>query len=472
MRYHLAIDIGASSGRHILGYYENGKMHTKEVYRFENRVVKKNGHMCWEMDRLFAEILKGMRICGQDYSVPETVSVDTWGVDFVLVDFEGRMISDSVSYRDGRTDGAEEFLSKYLSEEELYYMTGIQKQKFNTIYQFLTLKESSPDELEKADAMLMIPDYFNYLLTGVKIQEYTNATTTQLINPDTCDWNTELISKFRFPQKIFMPVKTAGTVLGSLKKEIISIIGYDTKIVISASHDTASAVISIPCNEECIFISSGTWSLMGTEQRKANLSELSRVHNFTNEGGYEYRFRFLKNIMGLWMIQNVKKELENKFTFEQLCGLAEKSTSDSIVDCNEERFLAPECMINEIKGCLKEKGEAIPETAGDIARVVYRSLAVCYGKTVEEIELITGKKYDSIYIIGGGANADYLNRLTAECSKKTVYAGPVEATAIGNLAVQMISSGEIKDLDEARKIISKSFEIKIFGKDEDKNDNQ
>ncbi len=471
MGYHLAIDIGASGGRHILGRVENGKMYTEEVYRFENKVIKRNGHLCWETERLFQEILNGMRVCGRDYNVPETVSIDTWGVDFVLIDSDGKIVGDTVSYRDGRTDGADRILDKYMSEQEVYSLTGIQKQKFNTIYQLLVLKESASGELEKADAMLMMPDYFNYLLTGVKKQEYTNATTTQLINPVTHDWNTGLIKKLGFPEKIFMPVNTAETSLGRLKSEIVSLTGFDTEVVLSASHDTASAVMSVPCEEECLFISSGTWSLMGTERRNAELSEACRQHNFTNEGGYEYRFRFLKNIMGLWMIQNVRRELKNRYSFADLCILAEESTFDALVDCNDGRFLAPECMIDEIKSYLMEKGSVVPETAGDIARVVYRSLAVCYAETAKETEMITGRRYDSIHIIGGGANADYLSRLTAEYSGRTVFAGPVEATAIGNLTAQMICSGEIENLDEARKIIRRSFEIKTFEKDGGKYDN-
>lgn len=462
-KYYLAIDIGASSGRHILGHIEDGKLQIEEIHRFYNGMSEKNGELCWDLDRLFEEIKLGMKKCKDLGKIPVSVGIDTWGVDFVLLDKEDKVIGNTVAYRDSRTTNMDEKVYSYIPEDKLYSRTGIQKQIFNTIYQLMAVKEKHPDYLDKAETMLLIPDYFHFLLSGVKRCEYTNATTTQLVNPITKDWDKEIIDLLGYPRKIFTPIESPGTLLGDLTEEVQKEIGYNCKVVLPATHDTGSAVVAVPSNEpNPLYISSGTWSLMGTERLDANCSEMSKAHNLTNEGGYEYRFRYLKNIMGLWMIQSVKKEIGEGLSFGEICDMASKMTIPSLVDCNDNRFLAPSNMTEEIKKACAETNQPVPEGIAEVAAVIYNSLAVCYKKTVEELENITDFTFDSIHVVGGGANAAYLNELTARFTGKTVYAGPTEATATGNLLVQMIADGEIKDLSAARDCVRRSFEIKEY----------
>lgn len=461
--YYLAVDIGASSGRHILAHLEDGKMVLEEIHRFPNGMVQKDGENVWDVDELFAQIKLGMKKCAEAGKIPVSIGIDTWGVDFVLLDAEGKRIGNAVAYRDGRTKGMDEEVYKKILEDELYARTGIQKAIFNTIYQLMALKVKKPEQLEKAETMLMMPDYFHYLLSGVAATEYTNATTGQLVSPVTKDWDMELIEKLGYPKKIFQKLVTPGTVLGELTEEIQKEVGFNCKVVAPATHDTGSAVIAVPTeSDNTLYISSGTWSLMGTELMEANCSRESKLHNLTNEGGYNYRFRFLKNIMGLWMIQSVKKEIGGNLGFGEICEQASRCTIPSIVDANDDRFLAPANMTEEVQAACRESGQQVPEGIAEVASVIYNSLAQCYAKTIKEIEEITGQKYDRIHIVGGGANAEYLNILTAKATGVPVYAGPTEATAIGNLAAQMMSAGELKDLKDARACVYKSFEIKQY----------
>ncbi|MBQ2803388.1 MAG: rhamnulokinase, partial [Lachnospiraceae bacterium] len=445
---------------HILAHMEDGKMVLEEIHRFPNGMEDRDGELVWDVERLFAEIKTGMKKCKDAGKIPGSVGIDTWGVDFVLLDKEGNRIGNAVAYRDSRTKGMDEEVYKVISEDELYGRTGIQKQLFNTIYQLMALKQKNPEALAKAEKLLMIPDYFHYLLSGVAAEEYTNATTGQLVSPITKDWDMELIEKLGYPKHIFQKLVNPGTILGELTKDVQEEVGFNCKVVVPATHDTGSAVIAVPSNKQAtLYISSGTWSLMGTELLEANCSMESKKNNLTNEGGYDYRFRYLKNIMGLWMIQSVKKEIGGELGFGEICEMASKSTISSIVDCNDDRFMAPESMTGEVQDACRESGQQVPEELADVAAVIYNSLAQCYAKTICEIEEITGKKYDRIHIVGGGANADYLNRLTAKATGVPVYAGPTEATAIGNLAAQMIADGVLKDLWDARECVFKSFSI-------------
>lgn len=463
--YFLAIDIGASSGRHILGHRDaQGKLVLEEIHRFANGMVEKDGHKVWEVDRLFEEIKTGMKKCVQLGKIPVSVGIDTWAVDYVLLNGAGERISDAVGYRDSRTDGIDREVYRVIPEQELYAKTGIQKQKFNTIYQLMTEIRDDPERLQSADKMLMIPDYFHYLLSGKKVSEYTNASTTQLVDPVTKDWSMELIDRLGLPEQIFPEVVRPGTCLGDLLPEIAREVGFSCKVIVPGTHDTASAVVAVPAkrDEQPLYISSGTWSLMGTELCEANCTESAAAHNFTNEGGYDYRFRFLKNIMGMWMIQSVKKEIAPDLGFAEICEQASRETISSIIDCNHERFLAPQSMTVEVQAACEESGQPVPQGIAQVACVIYNSLAQCYKEAAEEVEAITGKTFDGIRIVGGGSNAEYLNHLTAKAAKKDVYAGPTEATAIGNLAVQMISEGIFEDLFDARDCIAESFEIKVF----------
>lgn len=465
-KYYLAVDIGASSGRHILSHMEDGKMVLEEIHRFPNGMEERQGQKIWDVDRLFEEIKTGMKKCGELGKIPVSVGIDTWAVDFVLLDQKNERIKDAVAYRDMRTKHMDEEVCKLVGEEELYGRTGIQKQIFNTIYQLMALKKKHPEELERAAKLLMIPDYFNFLLTGNAAAEYTNATTTQLVNARTKDWDMDLIQKLGYPESIFQKIRMPGTELGSLKEDIAEEIGYQCKVVLPATHDTGSAVAAVPVagdgEENVLYISSGTWSLMGTELKKADCSEESRRQNFTNEGGYQYRFRYLKNIMGLWMIQSVKKEIGGELGFGEICEAASKCDIISIVDCNDNRFLAPANMTEEVKAACRESGQKEPEGVAEVAAVIYNSLGRCYAETASQIEQMTGLKYDRIYVVGGGSNAEYLNQVTAKYTGRTVYAGPGEATAVGNLLVQMLYHREFANLKEARACVKESFAIRQY----------
>ena len=353
-RYYLAIDIGASSGRHILAHKKDGRIVLEEIYRFPNGMQEHNGHKVWNVDQLFWEIQTGMKKCADIGKIPYSMGIDTWAVDFVLLDDQGQRIGDAVAYRDARTDGMDKQVYEIISENDLYEITGIQKQKFNTIYQLMALKQQNPESLDRAQSMLMIPDYFNFLLTGNKLQEYTNATTTQLVDPKANDWNWALIDRLGYPRTLFQTIMMAGSIVGNLADSIQKQVGFECKVVLPATHDTASAVMAVPSKEEQpLYISSGTWSLMGTELKEAACDEQSRKHNMTNEGGYDYRFRYLKNIMGLWMIQSVRKEIAPELGFGEISELASKQTIPSFVDANDPRFLAPEHMTSEVQKACK-----------------------------------------------------------------------------------------------------------------------
>ena len=462
-KYFLAVDIGASSGRHILGSYENGKITLEEVHRFFNGMDNVNGTLCWDTDRLWNEIVTGMKKCKEMGKIPATVGVDTWGVDFVLLDKDENIVGQTVGYRDSRTEGMDEEVYKIIPEEELYARTGIQKAMYNTIYQLMALKTQNPEYLEKADAMLMIPDFFHYKLSGKKVQEYTEATTSQLVNPETKDWDYELIDMLGFPKGIFQKILMPGTPIGNLTEEVKEMVGYDCQVVLPPTHDTAAAVMALPTNaEDTCYISSGTWSLMGVETSAPNCSEQSRIANFTNEGGYGGKITYLTNIMGLWMINSVRNKHVPEMSYGDLCEQASHETIASLVDCQDECFMAPDDMAEAVKEYCKARGEEVPETIPAVASVIYNSLAKCYAEKLEEIQKITGVKYDKLNIIGGGSNAKYLNELTAKYTGIPVCAGPGEATAIGNILAQMMGEGTFADLKEARKCVAESFDVKIF----------
>ncbi len=462
-KYYLAIDIGASSGRHILGSLENGKIVLEEVYRFWNGTDNVDGTLCWNVERLFGEIVAGMKKCAELGKIPESVGVDTWGVDYVLLDKEDKMLGKAVGYRDHRTDGMDEEVYKIISEEDLYARTGIQKAIYNTVYQLMALKVKEPELMKNAAALLMMPDYFHFRLSGKKVQEYSEATTSQLVNPVTKDWDYELIDMLGYNRDIFQKISMPGTSLGGLTKEVQELVGYDCQVVLPPTHDTASAVMAIPTNEEnACYISSGTWSLMGVERAEADCSAASKASNFTNEGGYGGKITYLMNIMGLWMIQSVRKELAPDIPYGDLCAKASKETIPSLVNCQDESFLSPDSMVKAIQDYCKKTSQQVPETLTQLAAVVYNSLAKCYQDTLKEIENLAGIKYDKINVIGGGSNAEYLNELTAKYTGVPVHAGPSEATAIGNILAQMIKDGVFETLPQARECVAKSFEIRIY----------
>jgi rhamnulokinase len=461
--YYLAIDIGASGGRHILGCLHNGKLQLEEVHRFENGMKWDGSHLVWDTKKLFEEICAGLSKCGSSGKKPKSMGIDTWGVDYILLDKNKNLIGKAYAYRDKRTDGMDAELDAVFPPEEMYRRTGIQKISINSIYQLMALKRHAPDELEAAAYFLMMPDYFHFLLTGEIANEYTNASTTQLIDVRSKSWDGELIEKIGINKDIFGTLSMPGTRIGSLKPELAGKIGFSCDVVLPATHDTGSAFMAVPSKgENNIYISSGTWSLMGCELTEPVTSPESMKLNYTNEGGFDYRYRYLKNIMGLWMIQSVRAELPKMPPYEELSAAACQSEADAVIDCNDNRFMAPASMIREIQDCCMEQGFHVPETPGDIAAVIYNSLAACYKRTFGELSELTGKKFDSIHIVGGGAKIRHLNRLTAQATGVPVLAGPGEATAIGNILAQMIADGVFTSLKEARQCVRESFEIDTY----------
>lgn len=479
MKTYLAVDIGASSGRHILGWLEDGKMRLSEVYRFKNGAAQKNGRLCWDADGLQRHVLAGLRACAAhgapegsalagcapEALLPESVSIDTWGVDFVLLDENLNRIGDAVAYRDGRTAGVPEKLEAVLPFAELYARTGIQRQVYNTVYQLWSLRQAAPEQLERAAHFLMMPDYLAFTLTGVCANEYTIASTSALLNARERTWDAEILKRIGVPAHIFHPVRMAGEPLGRLTPAVREAAGFDTLVRLAPSHDTASAFLAVPARDEnAVFLSSGTWSLIGVENPEPITTAESRAQNFTSEGGYAYRYRYLKNIMGLWMLQNIRRELgQTRFDFELLAKLAESAADyPGRVDVNDGRFLAPDNMQEVVRVVLRENGFKEKPTAAQTLSCVYHSLAESYAEAVRGLEKITGRAFTSLNIVGGGSQDAYLNQLTADATGLPVYAGPTEGTAIGNIAVQMIASGALRGVQHARDVIRESFPIRVF----------
>lgn len=473
MKRFLAIDIGASSGRHIVGYLEDGKIKLEEVYRFVNSQVRKNGHDCWDLTSLVSHVKAGIDKAMESYDL-ESIGIDTWGVDFVLLDKDLQLVGDAVAYRDSRTAGMDEEVERVISFEELYRRTGIQKASYNTIYQLMALKKESPEQLEKAAHLLMVPEYLNFALTGNIVHDYTESSTTGLLNAEEKIWDFELIEKLGLPRRIFGLLEMPGATVGDYR---------GVRVVLPALHDTGSAYLAVPARDDrAVYISSGTWSLLGVENDHAITTEAAREANFTNEGGAWGRYRFLKNIMGLWMIQSIRRELNGvkyvegsdgsesaaalealkdyekgkEYSFAELESLARAADDfKGIIDVNNERFLAPKSMIGAVME-LARASVAVPETIGELMALVYKSLAHCYSRAIVNLSKVTEKAYTSINIVGGGSKDGYLNELTGEMTGLEVIAGPTEGTALGNLIVQMISAGVFTDLTEARKAIQRA----------------
>ena len=471
MKNYLAVDIGASSGRHILGTVKDGKITLEEVYRFENSQVRQEGHDCWDIDKLVDSVKKGIDEAMAKAEI-DSVGVDTWGVDFVLLDENGDRCSDAVAYRDTRTAGADAEIEKdVLSFADLYRRVGIQKTSFNTIYQLWALKKEHPEQLERAAHFLMVPEYINYRLTGKIVHEYTDSSTTALLDAAKKDWDYELIEKLGLPKRIFGKLEMPGATVGTYK---------GVKVVLPAMHDTGSAYLAVPARDDrAVYLSSGTWSLLGVENDKPITTKDACAANFTNEGGAWGRYRFLKNIMGLWMIQSIRRELNGvkyvegkdgaatkealaklsdyergrQYSFGDLSNIARGENDYTVqVDVNEQRFMNPDSMIGEVIAAAGEQGVP-PKTIGQLMQCVYKSLAACYADAIRNLADLTGKCYTSLNIVGGGSQDLYLNALTAEATGLEVFTGPIEGTAIGNLVVQMIAGGEFTDLAEARKAI-------------------
>lgn len=430
--YRLAIDIGASSGRGIIGYRENGHIQTMEIYRFANGVEEKDGHLVWNIDYIYQEVKKTIKIAIQAFDI-KSLSIDTWGVDYVLLN-DAKEISPCYAYRDNRTHEVVAAIESILPFKELYARTGCQFQAFNTVYQLYD--DLKKGRLEQASDFLMIPEYLIYRLTGKKVKEFTNATTTGLVNKDTARFDKDIINKLGLPKHLFPQLMQPGTIVGDLKEDVVNFVGKNCKVVLCATHDTASAVEGIPLSESELYISSGTWSLLGTKTSKPIADKKSMLTNFSNEGGVGYN-RYQKNIMGLWIVQNLKKELCCDKHWDEITDMASKSCFEETIDCENRALLSPHSMKTTMDSLLHTK----PANNADYFRCAYKSLAFNYKKAIDELEANTGKKYKKIFIVGGGAKNKLLNKMTECYTKKEVVALPIEATAIGNLKLQL----EVKD---------------------------
>ncbi len=452
MKYCLAIDIGASSGRHILGSFKNGKICLEEVYRFENYLVNEGDSLVWDIDNLVKSVKAGIKKCGEIGKIPETVAIDTWGVDYLLLDENKNEILPAYGYRDGRTIKAAEDAEKIVPIDFLYERCGIPKLNFNTVYQLYADKVSG--RLDKAKYFMMMPAYLSYKLTGVIKNEYTEASTSGMVNAKTFQWDSEILEKLGVSAELLGTLSNPGDEVGSFTEEMKSYAGFNAKVIFCPSHDTASAVAACPVCDNDIYISSGTWSLIGTEIKTAVLSKEAREANFANEGGIEKRFRFLKNYMGMWLFQNIRKNLNKSMTYDEMMNLAIESGKYSYIDVNAQEFVAPENMIDAIRKYLGNEDMPL----GEVINSVYHSLAKSYKSAIEEVERLSGIKANAIRIVGGGSKDKYLNRLTAEYTGKKVYAGPVECTALGNIISQLMAS-EGYTLSEMREAVMKSFDI-------------
>lgn len=470
----LAFDFGASSGRAIIGCFDGDKITLEEVHRFSNDPVSVGGTVYWDVLRLFYEIKQGIikaKIAGGF----DSIGIDTWGVDFGLIDSEGKLMENPVHYRDARTVGLVDEAFKTMPKEKLYGITGIQFMELNTLFQLIALKKYRPWMLERADKMLFMPDLFGYMLTGKMCAEYSIASTSQLIDIDKRTWSKEILDAFGIKESVFAPLVQPGTVLGELSKEICEECGVDPVPVISVcGHDTQSAITSVPCEDgDFAFLSSGTWSLFGTELDKPIVNETSMNINITNEGGFDGSTGFLKNIIGLWLIQESRRQWKREgkeYSYADLEKLALAAEPfKCFIDPDAPEFVPHGNIPERVREFCRKTGQYVPETVGEIMRCIYESLAMKYRLTFEKLRECTERDYPVIHVIGGGTKDGLLCQMTANSCDRTVKAGPIEATVMGNVAVQLMSNGSVENIGQARKIVADSSELKTFEpKDTDK----
>ena len=470
----LAFDFGASSGRAIIGCFDGDKITLEEVHRFSNDPVSVGGTVYWDVLRLFYEIKQGIikaKIAGGF----DSIGIDTWGVDFGLIDSEGKLMENPVHYRDARTVGLVDEAFKTMPKEKLYGITGIQFMELNTLFQLISLKKYRPWMLERADKMLFMPDLFGYMLTGKMCAEYSIASTSQLIDLDKRTWSKEILDAFGIKESVFAPLVQPGTVLGELSKEVCEECGVDPVPVISVcGHDTQSAITSVPCQDgDFAFLSSGTWSLFGTELDKPIVNETSMNINITNEGGFDGSTGFLKNIIGLWLIQESRRQWKREgkeYSYADLEKLALAAEPfKCFIDPDAPEFVPHGNIPERVREFCCKTGQYVPETVGEIMRCIYESLAMKYRLTFEKLRECTERDYPVIHVIGGGTKDGLLCQMTANSCDRTVKAGPIEATVMGNVAVQLMSDGSVKNIGQARKIVADSSELKTFEpKDTDK----
>ena len=463
----LAFDFGASSGRAIIGQFDGGKITLEEVHRFSNDPVSVGGTVYWDVLRLFHEIKQGIikaRMAGGF----DSIGIDTWGVDFGLIDSEGRLMENPIHYRDTRTVGLVEESFKTMPKEKLYGITGIQFMELNTLFQLIALKKYRPWMLERADKMLFMPDLFAYMLTGKMCAEYSIASTSQLIDLKTNSWSKEILDAFGIKESLFAPLVKPGTVLGTLSPEVCEECGVEPVPVISVcGHDTQSAITSVPCEDgKFAFLSSGTWSLFGTELPKPIVNETSMNINITNEGGFDDSTGFLKNIIGLWLIQESRRQWQRQgedYSYADLEKLALAAEPfKCFIDPDAPEFVPHGNIPKRVQEFCRKTGQYVPETVGEIMRCIYESLAMKYKLTFEKLRECTEQDYPVIHVIGGGTKDGLLCQLTANSCNRTVKAGPIEATVMGNIAVQLMSDGSVEGIGQARRIVADSSELKTY----------
>lgn len=464
----LAIDLGASSGRGIVGEFDGERLSLAENHRFSNDPVTAGGVFQWDILRIFHEIETAVRKCVLSGEALDSIGIDTWGVDFGLIGKDGSLLANPVHYRDARTVGMQQRAFSVMPREQIYQITGTQFMNFNTLYQLLALKQNNPKLLEAADRMLFTPDLLNYFLTGCMHTEYTIASTSQLLDAKARNWSDPLLHAFGLPEHLFSKIVRPGTTLGELLPAVQEMTGKTAaKVVNVASHDTASAVVATPAQQEdFVFISSGTWSLMGTELKDPLINEESFAYEFTNEGGYDGKIRLLRNIMGLWLEQEARRQYKREgkeYSFNELSDMAMAAEPlQSLINPDDPSFVAPGDMPARIAAYCERTGQPVPQTPGQIVRCIFESLALRYRWTVERLNALRKSDCKAIHIVGGGTKEAPLCQMAADACGLPVYAGPVEATAIGNLSVQAIAAGEIGDLWQAREVVRRSFPLTVY----------
>ncbi len=467
-RHFLAFDLGASSGRAILGTLDGGKMSLSEIHRFKNQMVRIHGNYYWNIYSLFESLKTGLKKCIVEHKIqPDAIGIDTWGVDYSLVSESGQLVGLPFAYRDHRTDNIMDEFFKTLPQKETYLLSGIQFMQFNTLFQLFASKKEKHSRLNIANSLLFTPDTLNFLFTGIKKNEYTIASTSQMLKPGKAEWESKLLDAAGVDENLVEELIQPGTLVGNILPEIQEYTGSaEIPCIAVASHDTASAIVSVPADRgEWAYLSSGTWSLLGIESKEPLVSEETLSMNFTNEGGVEGTTRFLKNIMGMWLIQECKRIWDEEKELEwqdivDMCGNEEHFKC--FINPDNPVFLNPGNMPKAIIEYCARTGQKVPENKGQIARCIYDSLVLKYKFTIEQIESVTGKKIEKLHIIGGGANNEMMNQLTADAIGMPVYAGPTEATAIGNLMIQAKAMGAVGSLNEIREVVRNSFDLKMY----------
>jgi rhamnulokinase len=468
-RVYLAIDLGAESGRVMAGLWNGKTIRLEEVHRFPNGPVYLGDSLRWDVVRLWAEIQSGLALAARKYGKAiVSVGADTWGVDYVLLDRHDEMLGQPYAYRDARTNGMMEKAFRKVPRAEIFAQTGLQFMQFNSLFQLLAARQHTPELLEAADCLLFMPDFIHWALCGSRVAEFTIASTSQCLNPLTRNWATGLLKKFGLPARMFPKIVPPGTRLGALRPGVAERTGlHKVNVVAPPAHDTASAVAGVPTantgKANWAYLSSGTWSLMGAEVKKASLSARTQELNLTNEGGLDGTYRLLKNIMGLWLVQQCKRAFDargRKYEYGQLAQMAAEAPAlRSIVNPDDSRFLNPPDMPKAIQDFCRETRQPVPETEGELVRCAYESLALKYREVLGWLEELTGKRIEVIHIVGGGSKSTILNQFTADACQCPVMTGPVEATAMGNLLVQVRANGELASLAETREVIRKSSDV-------------